>query len=92
MSGRRKPLGDTEIAAMRRRCEGATAEPWKSFVEGRDHSSGSNFIMTPDSDIELVGATIADQDFVAHARQDIPRLLDEIQRLRRLLQQHVRSA
>jgi hypothetical protein len=33
-------------------------------------------------DIELSGATIADQDFIAHARQDIPLLLAEIVRLK----------
>lgn len=36
-------------------------------------------------DIELIGATIADQDFIAHARQDIPLLLSEIKRLKELL-------
>jgi len=34
------------------------------------------------NDIELFGATTADQDFIAHARQDIPRLLDEILHLK----------
>jgi hypothetical protein len=33
-------------------------------------------------DIELSGATIADQDIIPHARHDIPRLLYEIARLR----------
>jgi hypothetical protein len=32
--------------------------------------------------IELCGATTADQDFIAHARQDILRLLAEIGRLK----------
>ncbi len=54
-----------------------------SYVEGRDHDSGSNFIMTSENDIELSGATIADQDFIAHARQDIPKLLNEIRRLKK---------
>ena len=35
------------------------------------------------NDIELSGATVEDQDFVAQARQDIPRLIDEIERLRK---------
>jgi hypothetical protein len=35
------------------------------------------------ADIEMSGATIADRDFIAHARQDIPRLLDEIENLRK---------
>lgn len=80
-------LSDEELAAMRRRCEAATSGPWKSDVEGREHESGSNFIMVGSgaargTDIELSGATVADQDFIAHARQDIPRLLGEIERLR----------
>jgi hypothetical protein len=66
----------------------AAPGPWKSFVEGRDHTSGSSFIATPGSDIELTGATAADQDFIAHARQDVPRLLDEIRRLRANGQSH----
>lgn len=36
---------------------------------------------TRGEDIEMTGATQADQDFIAHARQDIPRLLSEIRRL-----------
>ena len=34
---------------------------------------------------ESQAAPTHDLDFVAHARQDIPRLLDEIERLRRLV-------
>ena len=83
-------MTDKELNEIRTRCEAATPGPWVSFVEGRNHTSGSNFIKTgSDSnrgeDIELTGATIADQDFIAYARQDIPSLLDEIQRLRNLL-------
>jgi hypothetical protein len=36
-------------------------------------------------DIELTGATVADQDFIAAARQDIPRLLDAVRTLQSLL-------
>ena len=38
--------------------------------------------MTDGEDIYLSGATEADQDFIAGARQDIPALIDEIRRLR----------
>jgi hypothetical protein len=77
-----------ELEAIRKRCDAATAGPWESFVEGRDHLSGNNFIRTggldnQSPDIELLGASIADQDFIAHARQDIPRLLNEIERLKK---------
>jgi len=33
------------------------------------------------TDIELSGATPDDQDFIAHARQDLPILIDAIERL-----------
>jgi len=84
------PINQKELEEIRRRCETATPGPWKSFIEGRDHTSGSSFIMTGSGpnrgeDIELSGATAADQDFIAHARQDIPRLLNEIDILRRQL-------
>lgn len=80
-------MTDQELSEIRLRCNVATCGPWVSYVEGRDHTSGTDFIMTGEGDsrgedIELTGATTADQDFIAHARQDIPRLLDEIQRLK----------
>jgi len=61
--------------------------PWKAYIEDRDHESGSSFIMTGEGatrqeDIELVGATIADYDFIANAKQDIPRLINEIRSLK----------
>jgi hypothetical protein len=84
MAGDEKPLSDSELLEIRKRCDDATPGRWKSFVEGRDHTSGSSFVMTSEEDIYLTGATVADQDFIAHARQDVPRLLDEIARLRKL--------
>jgi hypothetical protein len=42
-----------------------------------DHMSGDHFIRTAGEDIYLHGATLADQDFVASARQDIPMLIRE---------------
>jgi hypothetical protein len=75
-------LTNAELDAIEARLRAAAPGPWKSFIEGRDHTSGSSLIATPDSDIELSGATAADQDFIAHARQDLPKLLDEVRRLR----------
>lgn len=85
-------LSEEELNAITARCDATSAGPWVSMVEGRDHTSGSSFIMTGPADqrgedIELSGATIADQDFMAHARQDVPRLVQEIRRLRRMLGQ-----
>jgi hypothetical protein len=73
------------IEAIDIRVNAATPGPWHSSVEGRDHESGSSFIRTAGDDIELCGGTVADQDFIAHARQDVPRLIAEIRRLRTLL-------
>ncbi|HKD42764.1 MAG TPA: hypothetical protein VKB87_20920, partial [Myxococcaceae bacterium] len=79
-------MTEEELKAIKARCEAASPGPWKSYIEGRDHTSGSDFIMTGEgarrgNDIELTGATKADQDFIAHARQDVPKLLAEIERL-----------
>ena len=78
-------LSDEDIRAIRLRCDQATPGPWTSFVEGREQMSGSDFIRTSGEDIYLTGATAADQDFIAHARQDIPALIAEIERLKKLL-------
>jgi hypothetical protein len=83
-------MSDDELGTIRKRCEDATPGPWASFIEGRDHTSGSNFIQTSSldgrrgPDIELSGASDSDYDFIAHARQDIPKLLVEIARLKEL--------
>lgn len=84
----RDEMTDEELDEIERRCEAARHGPWRSYAEGRDHESGSNFIMVGSDDgarskdIELSGATVEDQDFIAHARQDVPRLLAEVRRLR----------
>ena len=78
-------MKDTEIKQIQERCERATKGPWISFVEGRDHTSGCSFIRTAGDDIELTVASADDQDFIAHARQDIPALIEEICRLRKIL-------
>ena len=83
-------LSDEELHLIAARVAVATPGPWTSFIEGRDHQSGSNFIMTGEvgrrgQDIELIGATEADQDFIAAAREDIPRLLETVRVLQSAL-------
>jgi hypothetical protein len=88
-------LSDDELDAMERRSTLASPRPWQSFVEGRDHLGGDNFIRIgglddgePDmyvsraTDRGLAPAGHHDLDFIAHARQDIARLLAEVRRLR----------
>jgi hypothetical protein len=73
------------LSEIESRCNRTTRGPWKSYVEGRDHASGSNFIMTAGPDIYLHGASVEDQDFIASARQDVPTLVREIRRLHSLI-------
>jgi hypothetical protein len=79
-----------ELNVIEQRCNAATPGPWVSYVEGRDHTSGESFILRGlegnlEEDLYLTGATVADQDFIANARQDIPRLIREVKRLKSLL-------
>jgi hypothetical protein len=85
-----------ELDAIKIRYEATSVAPWVAFIEGRDCESGSSFIMTGipkgeniwgenrGEDLEISGASNADLDFIAHARQDIPVLVAEIERLKKL--------
>lgn len=86
-------MTENELKEIEDRCKLASPGPWKSLIEGRDIESADSFIMTGiaeediwsekrGADIYLTGATIADQDFIAHARQDIPKLISEIKLLK----------
>jgi hypothetical protein len=80
-------INEKELKAIENRCNKSTMGPWVAFIEGRDHESGSDFIMTgPEEnrgeDIELIGAQKDDFDFIAHSKQDVPKLIAEIRRLR----------
>lgn len=80
-------MTDQELDRIQELCDAATPGPWVSFVEGRDHESGSSFIRTAGPDIELSGASEADQDFVASARQDVVLLVAEVRQLRARMNQ-----
>ncbi len=91
------PLSAQHLAEIEKRHLMATPGPWRSMVEGRDHRAGESFIMAgPDEDrgpdlyvtwdpLPSEHGRGADQDFIAHARQDVPALATEIRRLRDLL-------
>jgi hypothetical protein len=81
-------LSDDELDRMEGRTEACLAGPWEAFIEGRDHTSGDNFIRTgglddeaPDMYVTLsywnserpTPASPAVLDFIAAARQDLPR-------------------
>ena len=83
-------MNDEYLDKLEAMCAATQPSPWTSYVEGRDHTSGSNFIMTGTGatrgeDLEISGATVADQDFIAEARNAIPKLILEIRELRKRL-------
>ena len=76
-------MTESELNEIDNRCNKATKGPWKSMIEGRDHSSGDSFIMTAGEDIYISNPLLDNnQDFIANARQDIPKLIAEIRKLR----------
>jgi hypothetical protein len=76
-------LSERDLDLMERRSQAASPGPWISFVVGRDLEAGLNCIEVGYTDVmELLGGTVADQDFVASAREDMPRLISEVRRLR----------
>jgi hypothetical protein len=80
-------LTDKELDEIEARANQAQKGPWKAYIEGKDNESGSSFIMTGSGenrgdDIEIIGATMADYDFIAHARQDIPVLIAALRELK----------
>ena len=85
-------VSDAELDDLRRLCASAAPAPWRAMVEGRDHSSGDSFIMVgPDGDRDedmyvtrdSGPASTSDLDFIAAARNYLPRLIDEVVERRR---------
>lgn len=91
----KEPMTEERIAAIKARAEAATPGPWKAgkddftkniieaakdrgtiIVQRRDDS---NMFWSSYIPIKQI---FADAAFIAHAREDIPALLDEVERLR----------
>lgn len=84
-------LSKAHLDEIIKRCQAATPGPWIDFLESRDKFSGDSFIgrgeNRSEEDLYLTGATNADIEFIAHARQDIPLLLKEIERLKKIIEE-----
>ena len=78
-------MTEDDLSAILARWEKTTPGPWVSFLEARDDYSGEDFIRTGGNDMYVANGTPDDQEFVAHAKQDVPRLVEEVRRLRTLL-------
>ena len=44
MSDELQPLSEAQLDQIEQRCDAASKPPWQSFIEGRDHWGGDNFI------------------------------------------------
>jgi hypothetical protein len=76
-------MSEEELKRIEERCNKSTKGPWKSMIEGRDHTSGDSFIMTGGEDIYIHNPLFDNnQDFIANAKQDIPKLIAEIRKLK----------
>jgi len=84
-------ISEELLIELQRLSDHATPGPWTPWVEGRDHLSGSDFVMvndtngsTADLEINLDGmpASTSDLDLVAVARTYLPELISEIRSLR----------
>src|SRR5690349_749957 len=90
-------LTNQELDQMEARAETSLPGPWESFIEARDHTAGGEFIRTGGSDDTAPDMYVtlsyrsndpprpageAVLDFIAAARQDVPRLVAEVRRLR----------
>lgn len=83
------PLSDAELGELERLTAQASSAPWVASVEGRDHTSGDDAILVGDPREEDMyvrrdsgPASAADLDFIAAARNYMPRLLNELRRLK----------
>lgn len=84
----------TELKAIRERCEKATQGPWEAHIQTGPYRTrnyaGKVKAPVPIGEhssfrVHLNLLYEGDVHFIAHARTDIPRLLDEVERLRKAL-------
>lgn len=76
-------LTKKEIDEIKSRLEKASPGPWRVTSTSKRHQTGGDYI--PDCDDWVVVSIFErkeDAYFVAHAREDIPRLVAEVERLR----------
>lgn len=75
-------LDSDRISAIEGRTRAASAGPWRAYFEQDGHGGGDDVILTAESDIYLpAGACTEDIWFVARVRQDVPLLLEDLDRL-----------
>jgi hypothetical protein len=77
-------LTDKELAEIRKRAEAATIGDWDYDVVDFGITNGNFMVAMAEIDSEgnpYIHAKNADLEFIAHAREDVPKLLAEVARL-----------
>ncbi len=83
-------ISEYELNEIELRCSLTKPGPWKAYIKGRDFDSGESIIKTGNinyyegEDIELFGASEHDLEFMANAKQDIPKLIATIRELMKI--------
>lgn len=75
-------LSDLDFQAIRERCDKATEGPWRAENIGYATLYRAESFVEP-AIAAFWQADSANANFIAHARQDLPILLDEVARLRK---------
>jgi hypothetical protein len=82
-------MTDEELEAIQKRADAATPGPWSAFTDPARRADQS-LIVAPPPEYGLIhvqthkdfASLNHDATFIAHAREDIPKLLAEVRRLR----------
>lgn len=88
-----EPMTQEQLDAIRERTEKATEGPWD--VEGPAYCGPlDTLVVYPVEDggaLAYVQPSWEDAEFIAHARQDVPALLAEVERLRAVIKDQSRA-
>lgn len=83
-------MDEKRIAEIKARAEAATPAPWKMvpraalpFLPTRDHVADVDGHEVQPARDGILGDQTADADFIAHAREDVPFLLEQLERAQR---------
>lgn len=88
-------MTEIDVEGIKARADAATPGPWEAFgkavaapiADGRCNCAGgipeSSYVHEPHCGLEplILDVSLADAEFIAHARQDVPALLDRIAEL-----------
>jgi hypothetical protein len=87
-------LTEADLQAIGQRAQAASPAPWEDFLESDGGLGGESFIRVGGLDNsqedmyvrrDKLPTSNADYKFIAHARQDVPRLVVEVRRLKEAL-------